>query len=206
MGTLYRKFCPTCDRNRKPDVTFHGFVGAALNHSPMGGEIVSGGYAAYLADDGSLVPLPHPFESRLLRAAGTTLAEAALRGRLLSIHELICADCGAENTTATLRNAGTGCITGLALATIAIACNVLLFSFHPIVEIGLVCMAMFTPELLIDRYLRFRYRKNASPYQTSRCRRCGSGRLLPLSIARKYLWTCPRCKQKSMRIEIAGRS
>ena len=206
MGTVYRKFCPVCDGDRKPNVTFDGFAGAVITDSSRGGEIVSAGHVAYIADSGDLVPLPHPIESHALDAAGGTWTDAAIHGRLIYIHNLICADCGTQNTTASLHIGGTGCITGLILAAVAMACNVLVFNFHPIAKIVLVWVALFAPSLLIDRYVRLRYRENAVPHQTKRCTQCGGGKLVSLASAKKNPLPCPRCNQRAMTIEIAGRS
>lgn len=206
MGTLFRKYCPTCDRDTETNVTFDGFAGAAITNSRQGGEIVSLGYLAYIADDGDLVPLPHPIESCALHAAGATWTRATIHGRLLRITNLICTDCGAQNTTATLDTGGIGCVPSLLLVGIAIACNILVFSFHPIIEAFLVWMAVFTPPWLIDRYVWLRYRGNVRPHQTDRCNLCGGRHVLSLANARNSSLCCPRCKQKTMTIEVAGRS
>lgn len=206
MGILYRKFCPTCDGNAKPDVTFDGFAGATLTDSLRGGEIVSGGHLAYIADTGELVPLPHPIESHALHAAGGTWTNAAIHGRLLYIDNVICADCGTQHRTASVHAGPTGCTPGLVLAGITITCNVFLFNFHRTMEIVLVWMATFLPSLIGDRYVRIRYRDNAVPHQTTRCAQCGCGRLVSLGSSTKTPLPCPRCKQRTMRIEIAGLS
>jgi len=206
MGTLYRRFCSTCDCDAETNVAFDGFAGATLTDAGRGGEIVSDGHVAYIADSGGLVPLPHPIESHALDAAGGTWNDAAIHGRLIYIHNLICADCGAQNTTASLHVGGTGCVEGLVLAAIIIACNIFLINFHVVVEIVFVWMAMFAPSILIDRYVRFRYRANAVPHQTNHCDTCGGHNLLPLSSARKSSIPCPRCTGGTMSIEIAGRS
>jgi len=207
MPTLYRKYCPTCDPNTETDVTCDGIVGAVITKSRQGGEIISDGYFAYLSDQGDLVPLPHPVESRALQAAaGVTWTQAAIHGRLIHIHNLICTDCGTQSTTATLHTGGAGCIAGLQLAGIAIALNTLVFSFHPIIEVFLVWAAMFAPLLIMDRYIWLRYRGNASSYQTRRCRQCGGSHVRSLARARKYSLCCPRCRQMTMKIEITGRS
>lgn len=206
MGTVYRKFCPACHGDAETDVTFDGFAGAVLTHSQRGGEIVSDGYLAYIADSGDLVPLPHPLESRALKAAGGTWTRAEIQGRLIYIHNLICADCGAENTTASLHTGGAGCITGLVLGAVAFACSILLFNLHPIIGIVLAWIAMFAPSFLIDRYVRIRYRDNAVPHQSTRCSQCGGDHLVSLASARRGPFPCPRCHQKTMTIEVAGRS
>lgn len=206
MGTLYRKFCPACDGNADTNVTFDGFVGAAITNSRSGGEIVSEGHVAYIADNGDLVPLPHPMESEALAAAGGTWGDAAIHGRLLYIHNLICADCGTPNTTASLHVGGEGCGTGLVLAAIMILCNILLFKLHPIIEAMLVCIAMFAPAMLIELYVRFRYHPNVVPHQTNRCVACGGCKLMPLSFVQKRCVPCPRCRQETLTIEIVGRS
>ncbi len=206
MGTLYRKYCPACDGSADINVTFDGFVGAAIADSQRGGEIVSGGHVAYIADTGELVPLPHPIESDALAAAGGTWTSAAIRGRLIYIHNLICTDCGSDNTTASLHTGGTGCTTGLALAAIAIACNVLLFNFHAVVEMVLIWTALFVPSSIVDRYVRIRYRDNATQHQTTRCAQCGSDNLVSLGSSTKVPLPCPRCNQRTMRITVAGRS
>ncbi len=206
MGTLYRKFCPACDGDADTNVTFDGFVGAAITNSRRGGEIVSEGHVAYIADNGDLVPLPHPIESDALAAAGGTWDDAAIHGRLLYIHNLICADCGTQNTTASLHVGGAGCVTGLVLAAIMILCNLFLFRLHPIIEIILIWIAMFAPSMLIDRYVRFRYHTNAVPHQTNRCDACSGCKLMPLTFVLKRSVQCPRCRQKTLTIEIAGRS
>lgn len=206
MGILFRKYCPTCDCNTETNVTFDGFAGAAITDSWQGGEIVSDGHLAYIADDGHLVPLPHPIEGYALHAAGATWTRAAIHGRLIYIGNLICTDCGAQNTTATLHTGGLGCVPGILLAGIAIACNILVFSFHPIIEAFFVWMAAFAPPWLIDRCIWLRYRENAHPYQTDGCSQCGGRRVLSLANARNSSVYCPRCKQKTMTIEVAGRS
>lgn len=206
MGTLYCKFCPACDGDGETNVTFDGFAGAAVTSSGRGGEIVSEGYVAYIADSGDLVPLPHPIESHALDTAGGTWTDAAIHGRLIYIHNLICADCGTQTTTASLHVGGTGCVAGLVLAAIAITCNIFLFNLHPVVEIILVWMAMFAPSMVIDRYVRFRYRDNAAPHQNGRCVQCGGSNLFSFATARKGPIPCPRCQQNTMTIEIAGRS
>ncbi len=206
MGTLYRKYCPECDGNAEANVTFDGFAGAAIRNPLRGGEIVSQGHVAYIADSGDLVPLPHPIEYQSLDAAGGKWGDAAIHGRLLYIHNLVCADCGTPNTTATLHVGGTGCVTGLVLGSAAIAGNVFLFNLQPAFETFVVFVALFAPSLLIDLYVRIRYRSNAVPYQTKHCTHCGGGRLVPLASAKKRSLHCPRCKQETLTIEIAGRS
>ena len=206
MGTLYRKFCPPCDGNAETNVTFHGFAGAAITDSRRGGEIVSDGHVAYIADSGDLISLPHPIESHALDAAGGKWTDAAIHGRLIYIHNLICADCGAQNTTASIHTGDTGCVTGLALAGVVIAWNVFVFNFHPIATIIFVWMALFAPSKLIDRYVRMRYHNNVVPHQTKRCIKCGGGKLVSLASAKKDLFPCPQCKQRTMTIEIAGLS
>ena len=204
MGTLYRKFCPVCDADTETNLTFDGFVAATATDSRRGGKIISEGYVAFIADSGELIPLPHPLESHSLEAAGGTWTDAAIHGRLLYINNLVCADCGTENTTASLHGEGTGCATGLMLAAITLACNIFLFNFHPIAEFILVGMAMCAPSMLIGRYVRIRYAGNVVPHQSNRCTRCGGSHLLSLASARKNSILCPRCRQKSMTIEIAG--
>lgn len=206
MGTLYRTFCPSCDGNAQTNVTFDGFVGAVITNSKLGGELVSDGYVAYLAENGDLVPLPHPLESASLETAGATWSDAANHGRLLYIHNLVCTDCGAQHTTASLHTGSAGCGVGLALGAAVIACDVLFFSFHPFIEIMLVWMALVAPSVLIDRYVRFRYRENALPHQTHRCSHCGGVHLVSLGSARKGPLPCPRCGKNTMTIEVAGRS
>jgi len=206
MGTLYRKFCPACDGDAETNVTFDGFAGAALANARRGGEIVSDGHVAFIADNGNLVPLPHPIESQALDAAGGKWNDAAIHGRLLYIHNLICADCGTQNTTASLHVGGTGCVAGLVLAAIVIACNIFVFDLHFIIEIIFVWMAMFAPSMLVDRYVRFRYRANAVTHQTDHCANCGGHNLSSLASARKSSIPCPRCTEGTMSIEIAGRS
>jgi hypothetical protein len=206
MGTLYRKICPACDGDTETNVTFDGFAGAAITNPLRGGEIVSDGYLAYIAGNGDLVQLPHPIESHALKAAGGTWNDAATHGRLLYIHNLICADCGTQNTTASLHVGGVGCGTGLVLGAIAISCNILLFKLHPIAAIIIAWIAMLAPSMLIDRYVRFLYHHNAVPHQATRCSACNGCNLVPLTIVRKRPVPCPRCRQKALTIEIAGRS
>lgn len=206
MGTLYRKFCPRCDGGSETNITFDGFAGAALTNAQSGGQIVGDGHVAFIADGGDLVPLPHPIESHALDAAGATWNDAAIHGRLLYIHNLVCIECGTQNTTATLHTGGTGCVAGLACAALAIACNVIWFNLHPLIEIAFVYIALFAPLFLIDRYVRIRYSQNAEPHKTASCIQCGGSELTSLASARKRPLTCPRCKQLTMTIEIAGRS
>lgn len=206
MGTLYRKFCPSCDRSDETNSTFDGFAGAALTDTGRGGEIVPEGYVGYIADNGELVPLPHPIESQALNAAGGTWNDAAIHGRLLYIHNLICADRGTQNTTASHHVGGTDCIAALVLASIVLTCNIFLFNLHSLIEIMFVCIAMLAPSTLIDRYVRFRYRANAVLHQNEHCDMCGNENLLSLATAQKSSLPCPRCSVGTMSVKIAGRS
>ncbi len=206
MGTLYRKYCVTCDGDDETNVTFDGFAGAAITDSKCGGEIVTNGHVAYLTDDVELVALPHPVESHALQSLGVTWDHAALRGRLIYVHNLICRDCGTANTTASLHTGGVGCLVGLLLAAAMIVINIFLLDLHFIAESVLVWGALFAPSMVIDRYVGFRYRGNAEPFRFRGCNQCNGTNVVSIARARRHQLTCPRCHNDTMNIEIAGKS
>jgi len=206
MGTVYRKFCPHCDGGSESKATFDGFAGAVIGFPDRGGEILAEHYLAYRASDDTLIPLPHPIEEHALREQGDTFPNAARKGRLLEVTNLICSDCGAANTSARLAIGHAGCFSGLVLAAIMFAINKYLLTFPRFVEAMLVGMAILMPSLLFNRYIYSRYRDTAAKYRRKSCEQCNSPALISLRAASNQAVTCPRCKGKTLTCEIAGRS
>lgn len=204
MGTLYRKCCENCDTAQ--NVTYEGFVGAAISDGGKPGDIMSEGYLAYLRTDNDLVTLPHPLEESALEGAGGSWNSATLSGRILSFTNLICTDCGTINTTASVHSGSLGCITGLVAATSTIAATLWLLHFHWLIEVGLVWLAMFGPMFACDFYVRRRYSKNAAPYKFVRCIKCGGDSAIALSSRQNRKLPCEKCGQDSVTLTIAGKS
>jgi hypothetical protein len=207
MGTLYRKRCDTCDDGPEPSVTFEGFSGATITNATRGGEIITDGYLAYITEDGDLVPLPHPLEEETLHKHGGTWRDATLHGRLLHVHNLLCLDCGAPNTSASLSTfTGTGCLAGLCLAVVMIIANIYLIDLHGLIEYLLVWLVAFVPSMIVAIYVRIRYTTNTKPFLFQKCTDCGGHRVVSVRRAMKRAMVCRRCGNRSVTVEIAGRS
>lgn len=204
MGTLYRKCCENCDSIQ--NVTFDGFVGAVVSDGGKPGDIMSEGYLAYLRADNDLVTLPHPVEESTLKDAGGSWNSATLSGRILRFTNLICTDCGAINTTASVDSGTLGCITGLVFFASMIAASKWHFNFHWLITVCLGWLAMCGPMLAWSFYLRRRYGKNAVPYKFVRCIKCGGGSAVALRSCQNQNLPCEKCGQNSVTLTIAGRS
>jgi hypothetical protein len=205
MGTIYRKYCETCDADSGQKVTFEGFAGAVISNGNAGGEIIDDGYLALLKPTGELVALPHPVEDSALREQGETWSGATWSGRILHVTNLICPECGTMNTTASLSANSYGCVCGLVLAAGMAAVCKWWFKLSGPLEMLMIWSALFLPNLLISFYLRTRFQENARPFLFERCK-CGSKKAVSVKQARKKVFPCTRCKNKSVRIAIAGRS
>lgn len=210
MGLLYRKYCENCDSQQK--VTFDGFAGAVISDNVSSGEVLSEWYLAYLKFNNELIVLPHPVEESTLNSrCGTSMNKATLKGRILSITNLICCSCGTINTTASLKTGTShGCITGLVLALIMIAVNIWVLDLYWGIEYMLVWLALLAPLLLCgflgDFYINRRYSQNAMPFKFQNCKNCGSSDAIPLHAAKSRKFMCPKCGEQSVTITIAGRS
>lgn len=204
MGVLYRKSCSHCDT--RENVTFDGFVGAAINKRELPGQIIAAGHLAYLAPEGNLIVLPHPIEGLALAGAGGKWNSACINGKILSITKLICTDCGTLNSTARVHSGGLGCATGLVAAVLMIAADVWLLQLPLFIEIALVWVALFGPGLIVDSYIRLRYARNAEPFRFRRCENCGGTNAIPLTSNRSQSLPCNQCGQKSVTITFAGKS
>ena len=205
MGTIYRKYCETCDVDSEQEVSFDGFAGAAILDGNAGGEIISDGYLALLKPTGDLVALPHPVEDFTLTEQGETWGAATWSGRILRVTNLICPDCGAMNTTASLSAHSSGCVFGLIFAGGLVPASIWLLHLPVPLEILMIWSALFIPNLIIWLYLRTRFQANVKPFHFERCD-CGSTKTVSIERARKKRFPCTKCKNKSVRIEIAGRS
>lgn len=205
MGTIYRKYCETCDADSEQEVTFDGFAGAAILDGNAGGEIISDGYLAILKPTGDLIALPHPVEDFTLSEQGETWRAATRSGRILRVTNLICPGCGAMNTTASLSAHSSGCVFGLILAATLVPVSIWLLHLPVPLELLMIWSALFIPNLAISLYLRTRFQRNVQPFRFERCE-CGSKKAVSIERARKKKFPCMRCKSKSVRIEIAGRS
>lgn len=205
MGTIYRKYCDKCDADSAQDISFDGFAGAAITNNSEGGKIISEGYLALLNPAGMLIPLPHPIESSALHQQGETWSGATRTGRILRVTNLICSDCGAMNTTADLSASAYGCGFGLILSIGLIAANTWYLKLPVFIASLMIWAGLILPHLMIDAYLRMRFRANVRPFRFKRCT-CGSRKAISIARAGKKLFPCKRCGEKSVRIEIAGRS
>lgn len=204
MGTIYRKFCPSCDLGTEPIVTFDGFAGAAIMERSKAGEIVCGSFLAFLNATGELVPLRHPCEDMDLEEQGISWSDATWNGRLILVTNLICQDCGMMSTTAEFSASHVGCLTGMCLAIISAVA--LPYFDMPILVVGLaIWLSLFMPNLFVAMYLRMRFKKQIQKFQLAECI-CGSKNLTPIAAVGKKKLPCTRCSNMTLQIEIAGRA
>ena len=204
MGVLFRITCDTC--HSRPNVTFDGFVGAALNDADKPGDIVADGYLAYLTQEGELIVLPHPMESSRLASAGGSWTKSGLNGQILRFTNLICHDCGTINKTAEIHSSGLGCTTGFYAGIATIALNIWLFDLPRWVEFGLFWASLMLPMLLADWYVRRKHSCNAIPYQFTNCVNCNGTDASALTANRNKKLPCVKCGEKSVTISFGGKS
>lgn len=204
MGTLFRITCDHCDT--KTNVTFDGFVGAALTEFDKPGEIVSDGYVAYLSPQGKLVVLPHPLESSSLAAAGGSWNRSSLSGRLLRFTNLICLDCGALNKTARIHSAGPGCTLMVPMGIATFVLGDWLLPLPTWIMFTLSWVAAAIPPWIEGTYVNMVHGENAAPYRFQHCVQCGGSKAIPLSDSLKKKLPCPKCGERTISISYAGKS
>jgi hypothetical protein len=62
-------------------------------------------------------------------------------------------------------------------------------------------LAPFVPNIAISLYLRLRYHEDVKPVRFEQCVNCGSPKAVAVANARKTLFPCQRCGQKSVRVD-----
>lgn len=207
MPTILRLYCEVCDANSDAAVTWDGFAGVSLFNCDGRGKLTSEGYLAYLDSHGKLVPLPHPLEDASLKEQGDTWNRASWDGRLFHVKNVICNQCGTINRSPELNCfTGAGCNLGIALAVVTFIVLKLLTSvFFPILIVASVFL-IGIPEWVISKWLKHRYRERIAQLAFRECNCCGSPCAISLHNCIGKSLVCAKCRNKTLRITIAGMS
>ena len=204
MPTVYAATCSACDYK-----------------SP----IVSAGYAAVIVDEPKtsfrahpdnphLVILSHPCELQILESLGFSYASAALAGRLVIVHRVVCQACGTHYELRRL-SAGwsvLGCSGCLALLGISAVVGLVIG-----VQLESIPLGCFTGFLSLgalervwywttDRYVRRRYADRVREFDRGTgCPRCGSTDYVDFGSRARNL-ACPVCGGQTLRAQVVGKS
>lgn len=202
MPTLYRIYCEHCDAvGGKDQPNFKGFAGAAITGGNSAGVVTQGWRRSVLKEDGEWAPIRHPIEDADMRLSGYTYWSASVSGRLIITHEMICLRCGILNETSKLEFISpVFCFVSLGLA---IGCL-----FLPIGEwrFPILFVALYLSTLLPTHIIRILYWNRGKELRLKHCTGCGGRKFQSIESAIRKPAICPRCKQRTQKVEVAGRS
>lgn len=205
MPDIYSIHCEKCDSGNpvESELDFEGFPGCVIKVKQFS-HIFSPWYRAVLNRSGEVVPLTHPLEEETLKREGFTWLGASVRGRLLEVNRLVCADCGAlvDRITVGFFSAG-GCL------AIAILCGVLAVCMTEAtwpIGIAVAWVAVVAQLFGLPKLFSVLYMHRVAKLTSGTCADCGGRSLLTAEKASQQRLVCRRCGQRSLVVQLAGRS
>jgi hypothetical protein len=202
MPTIYEARCSSCDY--------------ASSHCPEG-------YLAVVVDEPSssmhvhpahnrIVILGHPLEAMILEELGLSFETAALTGRLLYIHNVVCSACG---TMYEIRRIGAsssvwGCSGCFVILGVSACCGVIAGwaseSFWLGCLAGWLVFAVISAasDWSLDAYVRSRSKERVRESDRAPgCPHCGEKRYAAFRPRWRAL-PCPKCRQHTVKVRSVG--
>ena len=199
---IYSIHCEKCDSadTAESELEFGGFT-VAVRRQP--GHVFSP-YRAVLNRSGEVVPLVHPLEQEILEREGFTWLGASIKGRLLEVKPLVCADCGTlvDRITVDFCSAS-GCL------VIAILCGVLAVSMTEAtwpIGIAVAWVAAIVQAFGLPKLFTVLYMHRVASLTSDTCVNCGCKSLLTAEKATGQRFVCRRCGQRTLVVRLVGSS
>jgi predicted Zn-ribbon and HTH transcriptional regulator len=178
-------------------------AGAVLDDAARGSRLAE-------QPDPRLVVLAHPIEDQILKNLGYTWWSAGWSGRYVSVHRVVCRDCGTIFDRRRLAVPGTvgcgpGCVIGL-VAGLAFwlvdgsACQGLMAGY--LTALVFTWAAQLLTSMAVSRRHRDRAREIAGPKS---CPRCGSRNHVGTERQPQEL-PCPACGEREYTVRAVGKS
>ncbi|MCE9532398.1 MAG: hypothetical protein K8T89_14950 [Planctomycetes bacterium] len=163
-------------------------------------------------DDRRIVILEHPLETAILKELGVTEWSAGIGGRMLYIRQVVCRACGTLYKVRRLSatTGSTGCLVILCLSAGIGAYVGWQRNSFPLAFLAgwLGMIGMLVPtELVVSQFVRWSYQDRAKEFDRGPdCPNCHSKKYVCFRPPRWGKLRCPKCLQKSVRVNIVGKS
>jgi hypothetical protein len=199
MLIIYRKICDVCDRRNKTSEDINNLTSDNI------GETFYEGCLAYINHAGELITLSHPMESHILAKHGETWSSALNNGRIVSIRNIVCLDCGEINKKPTFFYQSTS-LMGLLLMIGVLFIQIFYFKSQGIIGFSvLIILIAFLSFFIPWLYVRIRHADRLGPFKFKGCHKCGSKRYMSIRrCSNRKKFPCPRCGGKTATIHKCG--
>jgi len=164
-------------------------------------------------ENNRIVVLMHPLEGSILQETGYTMRSASREGRLLHIEKVFCRSCGRLYETRKLV-ARIGCVLSAVLVLAAVAGGATVWYLTSRVDAGfaVLCLALLTLafigtlcEAVAASMVRRRFPERRAAYELKPCcPDCGSTKYRSLKAFIPRRLPCPKCRQRTMKVEMVG--
>lgn len=202
MPLLYRIYCEHCDAvGGKDQPTYKGFESVAVIGGEIGGVITQGWHLSVMKEDGEWVPIRHPIEESDMKSSGYTWWTASIRGRIIHTEEVFCENCGIVNEDNKLDFPSLACC--LPMLVMAIVSLFLPIGFW---KIPVAIFFYVGGIILPTQAIRLIYWERNKGLRIKNCHACGGGKFRSIESARSKPVICPRCRQRTQKVEAAGMS